>query len=121
MHEQWFWRQQSRMNLWVQGVFLMLVICAFTTFAAAAPADIPAAAATPAPIAPETKAAAVDRQMLEETVNKALEHQLAPIKEMLTDLTIHRTTPTDIIGGIGYILGIFGLVAYFQSKRQKNP
>jgi nickel transport protein len=58
--------------------------------------------------------------MLEETVNKALEHQLAPIKEMLTDLTIHRTTPTDIIGGIGYILGLFGLWAYCLSKRKKN-
>ena len=81
---------------------------------------IPAAAATPAPIAPETKAVAVDRQMLEETVNKALERQLAPVKEMLTELTIHRTSLTDIIGGIGYILGLFGLWAYFLSKRKKN-
>ena len=71
-------------------------------------------------IAPETKAAAVDRQMLEETVNKALERQLAPVKEMLTELTIHRTSLTDIIGGIGYILGLFGLWAYFLSKRKKN-
>ena len=53
-------------------------------------------------------------------MNKALERQLAPIKEMLTELTIHRTSPTDIIGGIGYILGIFGLWAYFQSKRKKD-
>ncbi|MFH1019311.1 MAG: hypothetical protein V1782_01675 [Pseudomonadota bacterium] len=100
---------------------MILIICAFTTPAAAAPAAVPVAAVTPAPIAPEIKAAAVDRQMLEETVNKALERQLAPVKEMLTDLTIHRTTPTDIIGGIGYILGIFGLGAYFLSKRQNNP
>jgi nickel transport protein len=119
MREKWFWRKQSRPNLWVQGVFLILIICAFTTPAAAAPAVIPAAA-TPAPIATETKATTVDRQMLEEAVNKALERQLAPVKEMLTELTIHQTSLTDIIGGIGYILGLFGLWAYFLSKRKKN-
>jgi hypothetical protein len=71
MREQWFLRKLHRPNLWVQGVFLILIICAFMTPAAAGPADIPGAATTSAPIAPETKAVAVDRQMLEETVNKA--------------------------------------------------
>jgi len=81
----------------------------------------PAPAAATAPAAPGTKAATVDRQMLEEAVSQALERQLAPIKEMLTDLTIHRTSLSDIIGGIGYILGLFGLGAYFLSKRKENP
>jgi hypothetical protein len=35
-------------------------------------------------------------------------------------LTIHRTTPTDIIGGLGHILGLFGLWAYCLSQRKKN-
>lgn len=85
---------------------------------AAAPA-LPAPAATPAPIAPRAKAS-VDRQMLEEVVNTALERQLAPVKEMLTELTIHRTSLPDILGGIGYILGLFGLWAYCLSKRKQN-
>jgi nickel transport protein len=84
---------------------------------AAAPAA-PAPATTPG--APVSKAANLDQQMLEAALNKTLERQLAPIKEMLTELTIHRTSPADIIGGIGYILGIFGLWAYFQSKRRKD-
>jgi nickel transport protein len=84
---------------------------------AAAPA--PASATTPA--APKTTAANLDQQALEAALNKALERHLAPIKEMLTELTIHRTTPTDIIGGIGYILGLCGLGAYFLSKRKNNP
>ena len=33
---------------------------------------------------------------------------------------IHRTSLADVIGGIGYILGIFGLWAYFQSKRKQD-
>ncbi|MFA4902442.1 MAG: hypothetical protein WC600_06815 [Desulfobaccales bacterium] len=80
---------------------------------ATAPVPIPA---TP-PAASETKTAGLDQQALEAAVNKSLERQLAPIKEMLAELTIHRTTPADIIGGIGYILGLFGLWAYFQSSR----
>jgi nickel transport protein len=81
----------------------------------------PASVSPTAPAAAATKATNLDQQALEATVNKALEHQLAPIKAMLTDLTIHRTTPTDIIGGIGYILGLCGLAAYFLSKRKHNP
>ena len=88
---------------------------------AAAVAPTSEAPATPTPpVPPEIRAPAVDRKMLEDALNKALERQLAPIKEMLTELTIHRTSPADIIGGIGYILGIFGLLAYFQSKKRKD-
>jgi nickel transport protein len=89
-----------------------------TTGKTAAPAPAPATATSP--VAPGTKAANLDRQMWEEALNKALERQLAPIREKLTELTIHRTSLPDIIGGIGYILGLFGLWAYFQSKRMKN-
>ena len=112
MREMGFLRKQPRPNLWVQGFCLLLIL-----FAVAAPA----AATTPAPAEPETKAAAasVDRQVLEEVVNKALEHQLAPVKEMLTELTVHQTSLTDILGGIGYIMGFFGLWAYFQSKKRQ--
>jgi len=63
----------------------------------------------------------IDRQVFEETLNRALERQLAPIKAMLAESREDRITLTDIIGGIGYIIGIFGLLGYFLSrKRQKS-
>lgn len=93
----------------------------YLTGATPGKAVAPAPASPTAPAAPETKAANVDQQALEAAVNKALERQLAPIKEMLTELTIHRTSLQDILGGIGYILGLFGLWAYFQSRGKKNP
>ncbi len=70
---------------------------------------------------PGAKVATVDQQALEEALNKVLERQLAPIKEMLTDLTVRRRTFPEIIGGLGYIIGIFGVVAYFMSKKQPKP
>jgi nickel transport protein len=70
--------------------------------------------------APEIRTPEVDRQMLEETLNKVLERQLAPIKDMLAESQVHKTTTIDIIGGIGYIMGIFGLLAYFQSKKKRD-
>lgn len=87
--------------------------------ASAAPAS-PAPAPAAAKEAPGPRGPAVDPSQVEAAVNKALERQLAPIKEMLTQLTIHRTSLTDVIGGLGYILGIFGLWAYFQSRRKKD-
>lgn len=79
-----------------------------------------ALAPPPPAAAPDAMTAAVDRQVLEETLNKALERQLSPIKAMLAESQRHQPTLTDIIGGIGYIMGIFGLLAYFQSRRKRN-
>ena len=67
---------------------------------------------------PGAKIGAVDQQALEEAMNKVMERQLAPIKEMLADLSVRRRTFPEIIGGLGYIVGIFGVVAYFMSKKQ---
>ena len=83
-------------------------------------AAAPAPAAAPSPATPGAKAANVDQQALEAALNRALERQLAPINEKLTELTMHRTSLPDILGGLGYILGFFGLWAYFQSKRKAD-
>ncbi|MEW6387154.1 MAG: hypothetical protein AB1491_06535 [Thermodesulfobacteriota bacterium] len=87
--------------------------------AAAPAAPAPAVPAAP-PAAKEAQPALADRQALDEALNRALERQLAPIKEMLTQLTVRRTSLPDVIGGLGYILGLFGLWAYFQSKRKRD-
>ncbi|MGQ9921918.1 MAG: hypothetical protein ACUVRZ_11410 [Desulfobacca sp.] len=90
---------------------------------AAAMAAAPVAPATPAAPPAATGASAspaakpVSGQDLEAAVAKVMARELAPVKEMLAELTVHRTSLTDIIGGLGYILGIFGLWAYFLSKK----
>jgi nickel transport protein len=67
------------------------------------------------------KAGSIDQQTWEASLDKSLERHLAPIREMLTELTIHRTSLTDVLGGLGYIIGIFGILAYFMSKKQPKP
>jgi nickel transport protein len=80
------------------------------------PAAAPAATAgTATPAGPAAQAVAV--QDLEAAVARVMARELAPVKEMLAELTVHRTSLTDILGGLGYILGIFGLWAYFLSKK----
>jgi nickel transport protein len=86
---------------------------AATASPGSAPAAVPVGTGAAGP-----KTAVVDQQALEEALNKALEKQLAPIKEMLVELGLKRRTLPEIIGGLGYILGIFGVVAYFMSKKQ---
>lgn len=93
----------------------------YLTGAAPGSPAAPAPASPTGPVVSGGKAAHIDQQALEAALNKALERQLGPINEKLTELTIHRTSLTDIIGGIGYIVGICGLGAYFLSKRKRNP
>ncbi|RJR41704.1 MAG: hypothetical protein C4567_08500 [Deltaproteobacteria bacterium] len=106
-----------------QGEWL-LKAAAYLPEAKAAPGATPPpsspAASASIPAAPGAKTAAVDTHLLETTVNQALERQLAPINKQLAELAVRRTSLTDIIGGFGYILGFFGIWAYFQSKRKKD-
>jgi nickel transport protein len=74
----------------------------------AAPAGAePAAAATSAPTA------AVDTAAIKAVVHS----ELAPVKRMLAEM--HDSGPgfTEILGGIGYIFGLFGVAAYMKSRK----
>lgn len=61
---------------------------------------------------PETSS--LSRQELEEIINIALDAKLAPIKRAV----LEKQGPglTEIIGGIGWILGLAGVVAYFKGR-----
>jgi len=44
--------------------------------------------------------------------------ELEPVKRMLVDMNQAGPGMTEIIGGIGYILGLFGIVAYMKSRKK---
>jgi len=56
------------------------------------------------------------RQLVEETLDK----KLGPIKRMVAEGRNQGTSMQDILGGIGYILGLVGIIAYFKSKQKKE-
>ena len=56
-------------------------------------------------------------QELERIIDAALEQKLAPIRQMLAEQYNADPSWRDIIGGIGWLLGLAGMAAYFKSRR----
>ena len=83
----------------------------------------PAGAAPPAapkPAAAPSGSGDLNRQVLEEVLNQTLDAKLAPLKQMLSQAQSPQPTLRDIIGGLGYILGLCGLAAYFSFRKSKG-
>ena len=56
---------------------------------------------------------------VEEAIDRALARQVAPIRRELEESRA-RARFSDIVGGIGYIIGLVGLVMYFRSKQRRK-
>ncbi len=63
-----------------------------------------------------TQATGLSRSDVEEVVSAALDAKLAPIKRALLDQSQRGPGIQEIVGGIGWILGLLGLAAYFKSR-----
>ncbi len=50
-------------------------------------------------------------------VERVVRRELAPVKQMLAGLQQAGPGLTEILGGIGYIIGLFGVVAYMKSRK----
>lgn len=53
-------------------------------------------------------------------VEKALDNKLRPVIKKLAKSEDHGPSVNDIFGGIGYILGLAGVGAYFNSRRKNS-
>ncbi len=53
---------------------------------------------------------------IERAIDEALARQLAPIRRAIEE-SKDRERFSDIVGGIGYIIGLMGLALYFRSRR----
>ena len=84
-----------------------------------APAEAPMASSPPAESpSPQDTPTTADAE-LKTLIEGALDTKLAPIRRQLAQLT-RRPTLHDIIGGLGYIMGLVGLGAYMQSRRKSR-
>jgi len=57
---------------------------------------------------------------IEQAVERALDKKLKPVIKMLNESLDRGPTVSEIIGGIGYILGLMGVGAYFHYRRKKG-
>ncbi|MCP4665041.1 MAG: hypothetical protein GY849_01640 [Deltaproteobacteria bacterium] len=55
---------------------------------------------------------------MELAVERALDKKLGPIMKMLSETKEEEASLKDILGGIGYILGLMGVAAYFHYRRR---
>ena len=62
---------------------------------------------------------AIDEAALEALVARAVQQQIRPLREQLLAYG-DRVRLNDILGGIGYIVGIFGAAAYLLSLRRRQ-
>jgi len=68
----------------------------------------------------KSAAVGISRQEIEKIVDASLDKKLVPIKNMLADSVDCGPGLTEIIGGIGYILGLVGVALYFTGCRKNN-
>jgi nickel transport protein len=65
-------------------------------------------------------ASEMNSEAIQAAVEKALDKKLKPLLKMLAENQASGPTLRDIIGGIGYILGLMGMAAYFHYRRKKE-
>lgn len=83
-----------------------------------------AAAPTPAqpggqPVGQGAAAPALDAAALERIVEAAVEKKIAPLRAILVGEKEKGPGLTEIVGGLGWLVGLAGLAAYFAAKGKK--
>ena len=62
----------------------------------------------------------VTREEIAALIASSLDKKLAPVMAKLAAMDQKRIEPADIIGGLGYILGLVGLAAYMHYRRKSR-
>lgn len=62
----------------------------------------------------------LNNEELEQMLKKILGEELAPIKRSLARASEQKPGFRDIMGGIGYLLGLAGLVAWLRNRKTSN-
>ena len=62
----------------------------------------------------------VDMSKLEVMIDEALDRKLQPVIKLIRSTRKEGPGLTEIIGGIGYIFGLFGLLMYFKSRNRNK-
>lgn len=70
------------------------------------------------PAAPSASAAAPATGLTADQVEAVVRREVEPLKRMLAEMHDAGPSMVEILGGIGWIFGLFGVAAYVQSRRR---
>ncbi|WP_285905278.1 hypothetical protein [Pseudodesulfovibrio pelocollis] len=82
-------------------------------------APAPDLAAPQSPLSDTAAQAQIEAQIdarIQTQVEATIRRELTPVKQMLAELSQAGPGMTEIVGGIGYIVGIFGILAFIKSR-----
>lgn len=112
------------------ALIVTIVLCLAVQSHALAEADQPTAGKTVESLAqeaPERAAQSIDQKALIDSMGTLMDDKLAPLIRMQANLQklmledkFSGPKMTDIIGGIGWIMGLFGIAAFFWSFKRKS-
>ncbi|NVL92930.1 MAG: hypothetical protein HWN71_07845, partial [Desulfobacterales bacterium] len=63
----------------------------------------------------------LSREEIKVLIEESLDRKLRPIVRMMTELQSRGPSVNEIVGGIGYILGLMGVAIYFKNRGKKRP
>lgn len=66
-------------------------------------------------------AVGLSREDIKDLIEESLDRKLRPIVRMMTELQSRGPSVNEIVGGIGYILGLMGVAIYFKNRGKKRP
>lgn len=91
-------------------------------FADAAPEPAPAPTAAPenTPRLPESGGQQITAEEIARIVNVALDSKLAPVKRELAALRESPPGLKEIVGGVGWLVGLAGIGLYFRGRSPRN-
>jgi nickel transport protein len=62
----------------------------------------------------------VDMKQMQSMIEASLDKKLKPLLKLIAKSQQNRVSFSEVVGGIGYILGIMGIILYFKAKKDKN-
>ena len=62
----------------------------------------------------------ISKEQLQKIINASLDNKLKPLIKMLSDMQNSKPHINEVIGGIGYIIGLAGIALYFSNRKKKN-
>jgi nickel transport protein len=67
-----------------------------------------------------TETLTVDMKQMQSMIEASLDKKLRPLLKLIAKSQQNRVSFSEVVGGIGYILGIMGIILYFKAKKDKN-